>query len=204
MNVPQQGFEFQNKNRNSTNARNLPANLKPSTAVKQIEEFSRESRPIPNTNRNLFSPPRIFRYHHAVVDQKTAQCLNSRDCAADRKIPLKKHFACSMCHVPQKHYLPEKKLFQNMFRLPLPDSKFPNQVSQNYPRLLFSNWSPKITCHRFPFVKFISITVTRNMKFPNDQKFRKGVGGRGLATNKAQNTTRKGPQNCVLLLIRGA
>ena len=35
------------------------------------------------------------------------------------------------------------------------------------------------------------------------QRFRKGVGGRGLATNSTQNTANILPQNCVLLLIRG-
>ena len=34
-------------------------------------------------------------------------------------------------------------------------------------------------------------------------KFRKGAGGRGLATGWAQNTANKGPQNCVPLLKRG-
>ena len=36
-----------------------------------------------------------------------------------------------------------------------------------------------------------------------NQRFRKGVGRRGLATNGAQNTAKSVPQNCVLLLIRG-
>ena len=35
------------------------------------------------------------------------------------------------------------------------------------------------------------------------QRFRKGVGGRGLATNNAQNTAKTVSQNSVLLLIRG-
>ena len=35
------------------------------------------------------------------------------------------------------------------------------------------------------------------------QRFRKGVGGRGLETNSAQNTAKNAPQNCVVLLIRG-
>ena len=36
-----------------------------------------------------------------------------------------------------------------------------------------------------------------------NQGFRKGVGGRGLATNSAQNTAKILPWKCVLLLIRG-
>ena len=36
-----------------------------------------------------------------------------------------------------------------------------------------------------------------------NQRFRKGVGGRGLATDSARNTAKNVPQNCVLLLIRG-
>ena len=36
-----------------------------------------------------------------------------------------------------------------------------------------------------------------------NQRFRKGVGGRGLATNSTQNTANILPQNCVILLIRG-
>ena len=36
----------------------------------------------------------------------------------------------------------------------------------------------------------------------HDQRFRKGVGGRGLATNNAQHTAKIVSQNGVLLLIR--
>ena len=36
------------------------------------------------------------------------------------------------------------------------------------------------------------------------QRFRKGVGGRGLATNRCQNTAKIDPQNCVPLLPRVA
>ena len=35
------------------------------------------------------------------------------------------------------------------------------------------------------------------------QKFRKGVGGRGLATSRVQYAAKKGPRNWVPLLIRG-
>ena len=55
-----------------------------------------------------------------------------------------------------------------------------------------------------------SLTVNRKVPtvgyedLPNLlQKFRKGVGGRGLASNSAQNTAKMGPQDCALLLIRG-
>ena len=36
-----------------------------------------------------------------------------------------------------------------------------------------------------------------------DQRLRKGVGGRGLATNSSPKTAKILPQNYVLLLIRG-
>ena len=36
------------------------------------------------------------------------------------------------------------------------------------------------------------------------QRFRKGVGGRGLATNRSQNTARSDPRNCVALFLRVA
>ena len=38
---------------------------------------------------------------------------------------------------------------------------------------------------------------------PKNQRFRKGVGKRGLATNNTQNTAKLVPQNYVLPFIRG-
>ena len=60
-------------------------------------------------------------------------------------------------------------------------------------------------------MEFLSGTVilTGDVKtvIPGDlglsQKFRQGVGGRGLATSRAQNTAKKCPQNGVPLLIWG-
>ena len=44
---------------------------------------------------------------------------------------------------------------------------------------------------------------SRTQMKSNIQRFRKGVGGRGLATNSAQNTAKHVSQNSVPLLIRG-
>ena len=44
---------------------------------------------------------------------------------------------------------------------------------------------------------------SRRQRALKNQRFRKGVGGRGLATNSAQNAAENVPQNCVFLLIRG-
>ena len=47
------------------------------------------------------------------------------------------------------------------------------------------------------------VNATIEPIYPMNQRFRKGVGGRGLAANSAQNTAKIVLQNCVLPLIRG-